>query len=86
MKFHKSIKANFSFCWYQFYKFLFIFTNRWRKSVTDLETFCIGMVCSLLNTQDNKSFRVKDLNMKKLDQNFSRYLMIEVLMQCLFQR
>jgi len=60
----ESIKTNFSFCWYQFYKFLFIFTNRWRNNVADLETLAIGFVV-LLNTIDNKSFRVKDLNRKK---------------------
>jgi Mn-dependent DtxR family transcriptional regulator len=60
----ESIKTNFSFCWYQFYKFLFIFTTRWRNNVADLETLAIGFVV-LLNTIDNKSFRIKDLNRKK---------------------
>jgi len=60
----ESIKTNFSFCWYQFYKFLFIFTTRWRNNVADLETLAIGFVV-LLNTIDKKSFRVKDLNRKK---------------------
>ena len=60
----ESIKDNFSFCWYQFYKFLFIFTNRWRAQVKDLETFCIGFLV-MLNASHNKSFRVKDLNIKK---------------------
>ena len=60
----ETIKTNFSFCWYQFYKFLFIFTTRWRNNVTDLETLAIGFVV-LLNTIDNKSFKVKDLNRKK---------------------
>ena len=59
----ESIKTNFSFCWYQFYKFLFIFTTRWRNNVTDLETLAIGFVV-LLNTIGNKSFKVKDLNRK----------------------
>ena len=59
-----SIKKNYSFCWYQFYKFLFVFTNRWRKSVGDLETFCIGMVV-MLNFVERESFRVKDLNIKQ---------------------
>jgi len=59
----KSIKTNFSFCWYQFYKLLFIFTNRWRDHLADLETLTIGLVV-LLNTVGNKSFRAKDLNMK----------------------
>jgi predicted transcriptional regulator len=60
----ESIKTNFSFCWYQFYKFLFIFTTRWRNNVADLETLAIGLEV-LLNTIDNKSFIVKDLNRKK---------------------
>ena len=39
-----SIKQNYSFCWYQFYKFLFSYTNRWRDQIQDLETLCIGML------------------------------------------
>ena len=58
-----SIKKNFSFCWYQFYKFIFIYTNRWRKEVKDLETMCIGLLV-MLNASHNKSFKVKDLNLK----------------------
>ena len=58
-----SIKKNFSFCWYQFYKFLFIFTNRWRNEVSDLETFSIGILV-MLNASHNDSFRVKDLNLR----------------------
>ena len=59
-----SIKKNFSFVWYQFYKFLFIFTKRCRKYVGDLETFCIGLLV-LVNSADNKNFRIKDLTRKK---------------------
>jgi DNA-binding Lrp family transcriptional regulator len=51
----QSIKENFSFCWYQFYKFLFVYTNRWRAEVKDLETFCIGMVV-VINSTHNKKF------------------------------
>ncbi len=58
-----SMKENFSFCWYQFYKFIFIYTNRWRKEVKDLETMCIGILV-MLNASENKSFRVRDLNLK----------------------
>ena len=58
-----SIKKNFSFCWYQFYKFLFIFTNRWRNEVVDLETFCVGILV-MLNASHNKNFKIKDLNLK----------------------
>ena len=59
-----SIKKNFSFIWYQFYKFLFTFTNRCRKEVGDLETFCIGVIV-LLNAAENKNFRIKEFNRKK---------------------
>ena len=59
-----SIKKNFSFVWYQFYKFLFIFTNRCRKEVGDLETFCIGLLVLVISA-DNKKFRIKDLSLKK---------------------
>ena len=59
-----SIKKNFSFVWYQFYKFLFTFTNRCRKEVVDLETFCIGVIV-LLNAAENKNFRIKEFNRKK---------------------
>ena len=58
-----SMKENFSFCWYQFYKFIFIYTNRWRKEVKDLETLCIGLLV-MLNASHNKSFKVKKLNLK----------------------
>ena len=59
-----SMKENFSFCWYQFYKFIFVYTNRWRKEVKDLETMCIGLLV-MLNASHNKSFKAKDLNLKK---------------------
>ena len=56
-----SLKNNFSFCWYQFHKLLFVFTNRWRITVDDLETLTLGLLV-LLNTVGNKSFKVKNLN------------------------
>ena len=59
-----SIKKNFSFVWYQFYKFLFIFTNRWRKELGDLETFTIGVIV-LVNAAENKNFRIKEFDRKK---------------------
>ena len=64
----ESIKKNFSFVWYQFYKLLFIFTNRWRKEFGDLETFTIGIIV-LVNAADNKNFRVKELNKKKYQES-----------------
>jgi DNA-binding Lrp family transcriptional regulator len=58
-----SIKENFSFCWYHFYKFLFIFTNRWKTDTKtlDLETICIGLIV-LINTVQNKNFKNKDFD------------------------
>ena len=57
----KSIKDNFTFCWYQFYKFLFIYLKRWKKEVKDLETFCVGMVV-VMNAAYNKEFNPSKTN------------------------
>ncbi len=38
------IKQNFSFCWYQFYKFLFPYCLRWKKYLGDLEMLSIVAV------------------------------------------
>jgi len=58
-----SLKNNFSFCWYQFYKFILTLTNRWRRiTLTDLESLSIGLVV-LLNTVGDKTFKTKDLDM-----------------------
>ena len=38
------IKNNFTYCWYYFFEFIFIFSNRWKKQVGDLEIFSVGMV------------------------------------------
>jgi len=61
-----SIKINFSFCWYQFYKFLFIFTNRWKidTDIKDLETICVGLIV-FLNAAQDKKFKNKNLDRKK---------------------
>ena len=58
------IKKNFSFCWYQFYKFLFNYVDRLKKQYFDLETVCIGLLI-LYNAITHKEFRNKDLNLKK---------------------
>ncbi len=50
-----AIKENFSYCMYQFNKFWFIYINRWRKELKDLETLGIGMVV-LINAVKNKDF------------------------------
>ncbi len=37
----KLMKQNFSFVWYQYYKFVFIYYYRWKKYFKDLEIFII---------------------------------------------
>ena len=54
-----SMKENFSFCWYQFYKFWFSYIYRWREELNDLETLCVGMVV-VINAVKNKEFSPKD--------------------------
>ena len=58
-----SLKENYTFCWLEFNKFLFIFTNNWRKEVKDLETYSIGLVV-MINAAMNKNFIEKNINMK----------------------
>ena len=53
-----AIKENFSYCLYQFNKFWFIYINRWRNELKDLETLGIGMVV-VLNAVKNKDFAPK---------------------------
>jgi DNA-binding Lrp family transcriptional regulator len=54
-KITNSIKENFSFCLYQLNKFIFIYLNRWRAELKDLETFSIGMIL-VLSATHNKDF------------------------------
>ena len=53
-----AIKENFSYCLYQFNKFWFIYINRWRNELKDLETLGIGMVV-VINAVKNKDFTPK---------------------------
>ena len=59
----KSIKNNFSFCLYQLNKFLFIYFNRWRPEMKDLETLTIAMLV-VLNATENKNFKPSKLSIK----------------------
>ena len=54
----KSMKENYSFCWYQFNKFWFIYMNRWRNELKDLEFLAIGMVV-VINAVKNKELSTK---------------------------
>ena len=60
---NKSIKNNFSFCLYQLNKFLFIYLNRWRQEMPDLETLTIAMLI-VLNATENKNFKPSKLSIK----------------------
>ena len=53
-----AMKENFSYCWYQFNKFWFIYMNRWRAELKDLEYLAIGMVV-IINAVKNKEFSPK---------------------------
>ena len=55
-----AIKENFSYCLYQFNKFWFIYMNRWRKELKDLESLSIGMVV-VINAVKNKDFVPKKI-------------------------
>ena len=55
-----AMKENFSYCWYQFNKFWFIYINRWRAELKDLEYLAIGMVV-IINAVKNKEFSSKKI-------------------------
>ena len=58
------IKNNFSFCWYEFYKFIFSYYFRWRKEFGDLETLCIGILI-ISNASSNKDLIIQDIDIKE---------------------
>jgi len=59
------LKENFSFCLYQLNKFTFIYLNRWRGEVKDLETFCIGVI-PVINALFNKDINISNKNVKEV--------------------
>ena len=59
----ESLKKNFTFCLYQFNKFIFIYLSRMRAEFKDLETFSVGMVV-LTNTFSNKNFIPSKIDFK----------------------
>ena len=59
----ESLKKNFTFCLYQFNKFIFIYFSRMRAEFKDLETFSVGMVV-LTNTFSNKRFIPSKIDLK----------------------
>jgi len=60
------IRQNFSFCWYQFYKFVFPYCLRWKKHFGDLEFFSI-LATIILNsrTQIDKKLQGIDSYLEK---------------------
>ena len=58
------IKSNFTYCWYYFFEFIFIFTNRWKKQVGDLEIFSVGMVI-MWHSLVTKSYQANGWNFSK---------------------
>ena len=55
------IKQNFSFCWYQFYKFLFPYCLRWKKQFGDLEFFSI-LATIVLNSRTQIDKKLKGID------------------------
>ena len=56
----KLIKNNFSFCWYQFLKFIFSYCYRWRKYFGDLEIMLIGITIAF-NSVTTASIKLKGI-------------------------
>ena len=56
----KQIKNNFSFCWYQFFKFIFSYCYRWRKYYGDLELMLIGITIAF-NSVSTASIKLKGM-------------------------
>ena len=67
----KKIKEQFSFCWYQFYKFIFAYYLRWKKVLFDYEVICIGLLV-FANAATNRNFELKKLNAKKWVEEISQ--------------
>ncbi len=62
------INNNFTYCWYFFCEFIFIFTNRWKKQVGDLEIFSVGMVI-MWHSLVTKSYEANGWNFSKWKEN-----------------
>ena len=59
----ESLNKNFTFCLYQFNKFIFIYLSRMRDEFKDIETFSVGMVV-LTNTFSSKKFVPSKIDIK----------------------
>ena len=65
-----TIKNNFTFCWYEFYKFIFSYYFRWRKELGDLETLCIAILI-ISNASSNKDLIIQDIDIKSWREKIS---------------
>lgn len=54
------LKSNFSFCWYQFFKFIFSYCYRWRKYFKDLELMLIGITIAF-NSVTTATIKLKGI-------------------------
>ena len=66
----EGIKKHFSFCWYEFYKFIFSYYFRWRKELGDFETLSIGLLI-MSNASSNKDLIIQDINIEKWSKRIS---------------
>ena len=66
----EGIKKHFSFCWYEFYKFIFSYYFRWRKELGDFETLSIGLLI-MFNASSNKDLVIQDINIEKWSKRIS---------------
>ena len=66
----EGIKKHFSFCWYEFYKFIFSYYFRWRKELGDFETLSIGLLI-MSNASSNKDLVIQDINIEKWNKRIS---------------
>mgnify|MGYP001500814875 CR=1 FL=1 len=64
------IKQNFSFCWYQFYKFLFPYCLRWKKYFGDLEFFAL-LATIILNS--NSKIKKNELKLKGINSYLEKW-------------
>ena len=67
----KKIKERFSFCWYQFYKFIFAYYIRWKEVFNDYEVVCVGLLV-MANAATDKNFALKKLTAKKWREEISK--------------
>ena len=66
----EGIKRRFSFCWYQFYKFIFAYYVRLKKLLPDYEVICVGLLV-MANAATDRNFKLRELTAKKWREEIS---------------